>query len=101
MKKPKTKYTVDYFIEKFKAIPARKWCVFWFKNSAGQKCVLGHCGVRVREHLTPEAKALIAMFPTWPSNINNNPCKKYPQTTPRARILAALRDIKKKMEKQP
>ena len=37
------KYTVDYFLEKFDAIPEEKWTTRAFSNDEGQRCAEGHC----------------------------------------------------------
>ncbi len=39
-------YDIDYFIEKFSAIPDDKWGKYNLRNNAGQRCALGHCGVK-------------------------------------------------------
>lgn len=36
-------YDVDYFINKFEAIPEEMWCVGLWVDSEGRKCALGHC----------------------------------------------------------
>lgn len=62
-----SKYTVDYFIEKFKSIPSNKWTEGYFSNSKGQYCALGHCG----EHetgTTDEARALRRLGFNWSIN---------------------------------
>lgn len=97
-----SKYTVDYFIEKFSRIPKNRWTVNEFRNSKGQRCALGHCGeTSVR---TPESLALHNLFVDFnafdldfrPMLVNDGDgkyCKlgKHPRT----RILRALRMIKK------
>lgn len=98
----------QYFIDKFTAIPDDKWIVGQLCNSQGQCCVLGHCGERrgVYED-TPESHALKMLFHTHflrPDDINDYGSHefflseerrhKFDQTTPKARILAALEAIK-------
>jgi len=43
------KYTKQYFIEKFQAIPDEKWCVgiLTSKSDPDCHCALGHCGLQV------------------------------------------------------
>lgn len=43
------KYTVDYFIKKFEAIPEDKWAVQHLVTSSGARCAMGHCGGHVNE----------------------------------------------------
>jgi len=55
------KYTVDYFIKKFTAIPNRLWHTGTIiKDSEGRTCALGHCG----GYNTTESKALNNHFRT-------------------------------------
>jgi hypothetical protein len=86
-------YTVDYFIQKFSSIPRKLWCVGSFVEG-DRMCALGHCGMRVA-HPTPESLALNRVIAS-PEYINDGEDPDYPQPTPRARILAALRDVKAK-----
>lgn len=112
------KYTVDYFIGKFEAIPEDQWAVDTF-NRGGRKCVNGHCGARYA-HIVQEQTGEVAglqrvMFPLCKdvkmimdikeyeiatrysitaARINNGTDDRYQQATPKQRILAALADIK-------
>lgn len=101
------KYTVQFFIDKFEKIP---------ENDFGQSCLhnhcaLWHCGVRESDNdefggytRTDESFALAKLLNPKHKNygyietiiysINDSA----PQSTPRARILAALYDIKKMQE---
>lgn len=102
----KTKYTVDYFIAKFEATPAKKWITGEYRARGG-RCAMGHCGYTYGAP-TDEALALLGLFEahfpnTRPKNpvvtINDNSASCPPEfakiKTPRARILAALQQIKK------
>jgi lambda repressor-like predicted transcriptional regulator len=94
-----TTYDVDYFIKKFSTIPDDKWCVGAFNNDAGCCCALGHCGHRAGLRTT-EGIALGALFNGAALNIvavNDRHSLLYTQDTPKARILAALHDIKKNL----
>lgn len=100
-----TKYTVDYFIQKFEAIPDELWCVDKFENERGQRCVLGHCGRNSENKFQPteeswELDKLIFRIHSCAFEpvacINNGTCLNYPQPTPKARILAALKDVKER-----
>lgn len=93
------KYTVAYFIKKFSAIPLRKWTTgVWYNSMTGACCAQGHCGVRTSGIRTPESCALRDLFRGFSNSVttvNDFKTKKFPQTTPRGRILAALRSLKK------
>lgn len=61
------KYDVDYFIEKFEAIPEEKWIKGGTYDFAGtgNHCVLGHCGIKNmhdKVRLNDEQKALFKIF---------------------------------------
>lgn len=95
----------DYFIKKFEAIPEENWCTGVYKLG-DRCCVLGHCGFHTTEDdqglrtihaQAPEGIALSELFYTRDlscSRVNDGEDDYYPQATPKARILAALRDIK-------
>lgn len=97
-------YNVDYFINKFEAIPDCQWTVGQLTNNQGQYCALGHCSYTVKNGLTEESNALekliIAYYNTSVVAINDN-LQRYPEgnftsygSTPKERILTALRQIK-------
>jgi hypothetical protein len=99
----RNKYTVDYFIKKFKAIPGAKWGVNSFMSAGGNKmCALGHCGLRAGFlQYTPEADALgklIAEADESVTVVNDGLSPKYKQRSPKGRILACLKDIKKRQD---
>lgn len=95
-------YTVDYFIKKFEAIPERLWAVGDIGKEGSPRCALGHCRPEVSE-LQDERCGLINLIhllygeniPCSLIDINNGYDPRYPQPTPKQRILAALYDIKK------
>lgn len=89
------KYDVDYFINKFEAIPEEEWGTGTYNNLEGQKCAYGHCGA---PYNTEETEALdkIRGPGNWAiATINDGKCPLYNQDTPKQRILAALNDLKK------
>lgn len=88
----RTKYTVDYFIKKFSKIHYSKWTTGKYENN-GKCCALGFCGTRFGTEENKEAKALINILGI-PVQINDNYIHRFNQKTPRARILAALREAK-------
>lgn len=96
-------YTVDYFIDKFEAIPDEKWGTGYFYNpTRDTKCALGHCSV-TGDIDTTEGDALIAIFndaghsaAAVNDNYTGGTAHDYPGGTPKARILNVLRQIKAK-----
>jgi len=109
------KYTVDYFIEKFRSIPPRKWRTHMLLDEVGRKCANGLCGVTCELIATDESKALKELFSVLTLSrtngtkmdpdysdysikveyVNDGIVNEYRQPTPKQRILAALYDIKK------
>lgn len=91
-------YTVDYFIEKFEAIPEANWTRFYVGRN-GIHCALGHCGY-TSGGFTEEASALCKLFDlnigTFVTKINDRVTASYSQPTPKQRVLAALYDMKSK-----
>ncbi len=99
-------YTVDYFIEKFEATEEDSWCTGGYGNGI-KSCALGKCFTKQQQangDLSDEAKALCQLISGNLSSgvvcINDGDNPYYPQPTPKARILAALRDIKAKEKKE-
>src|SRR5688572_23992979 len=95
-------YDVDYFIAKFEAIPDDQWAVGKFEDGGGRKCAMGHCG-KINGFLdTPESAAVYSLFIDelhfGVVSVNDGCIGEYPQHTPKQRILAALQDIKKKLD---
>lgn len=94
------KYNADYFIKKFKAIPRSKWCTLQFDDNLGRHCVMGHCGVGHISEATKESGNLKRIFSHMgkgynPYTLNDLIQPRFRQTTPKGRILAALRVAKK------
>jgi hypothetical protein len=100
-------YTVDYFIEKFSAIPDDEWYVGDYANlEETRRCARGHCGKRIFVE-SPEDNALVNLFEYnvnvigyVVSNINDGKDIRYNQPTAKERIVAALWDIKKDQSPQ-
>lgn len=93
------KYTVDYFIEKFEAIPEDNWITGKYYDPEIGCCALGWCGEKNFEE-TVESNSLTNLLKGWVAEINDGTLHgqhiKYRKfTTPKQRILAALNDIKK------
>lgn len=97
-----SKFDVDYFIQKFEAIPEEKWCTVKYRDR-GACCSLGHCGEGMDDEygfsVTDEAEALkkmvfIGLDDADVPSINDGQDNRFQQPTPKQRILAALRQIK-------
>lgn len=111
-------YTVDYFIKKFEAIPLDKWTTGTFGTLGDKHCALGHCGtgsmniatlINQINYPTTELGSLTNLFSTYlrcavtgvnDEGRNTENLVVYPQLTPKERILAALCDIKAKIESE-
>ena len=93
-----TKYTAQYFIDKFKAIPDEQWCTHNYTNEDGNHCAYGHCGVRggIGTH---ESNGLDKLSLSIIS-INDGNQIAYSQPTPRGRVLAALLDLRDTTNKE-
>jgi hypothetical protein len=104
----KTKYTVDYFIEKFSKIPDKFWCKSYYTSydqGIEKHCALGHCGFKCEddggENTTKEGKALIKLIITKlrhaVSDINDGTYEEFVcmlGDDPKTRIINALKMIK-------
>lgn len=58
-------YTIQYFIDKFKAIPEEQWTRGQLTDANGRHCALGHCGVKNidrRDETNKEAEALETIY---------------------------------------
>ncbi len=93
-------YTVDYFINKFEAIPEEMWCIEARIDGDGRRCAHGHCYVGDPNAQTNDEEDSLSQIsiehfgePGF-ADINNGYNSKYNQPTPKQRILAALYDIK-------
>lgn len=95
-------YTMDYFINKFSAIPEDQWCIGVTTDTAGRHDVWGHCGEEEEGLATDEGAALFRMVAgrLILSNVNDGEDDGFTMNnlwgaTPRKRIIAALVSIKK------
>jgi hypothetical protein len=87
-----TKFTVDYFINKFNAISEDLWIQNVYSRGY-RHCALGHCKLDVGIH-SDEADALEDFLDNRTAEINDNRHEHYTQGHPKERILAALNDVK-------
>ena len=102
--------TLDEFIDFYKEIPSRKWTAHDF-SYGGQYCAVGHLGIkswsftikqkRMLKRLTKltHGSTTVFKYPTNLVDVNNGNNRKYSQRSPRSRVLAYLKDIKKENEK--
>lgn len=89
-------YDVDFFIAKFEAIPEERWTMGTYHDGP-KSCVLGHCGGVNGNAFGAEPEALRDLFAeitAHPAVVNDNEDDRFPQETPKARVLAALHTIK-------
>jgi hypothetical protein len=93
--------TTSEFIAFFEAIPDDKWCKSEFQNDAGQCCARGHLG-ETAGYVTHDSDDLERLFfrhlgcSAALVNDGEHTASRFHQTTPKARILAALREIEEK-----
>lgn len=120
-----TIYTVDFFINKFSAIPEERWTTRKYISIIGsveKRCAQGLCIQHGRFDDLPfkevatntvyeEWKSLIELFGGVATiyrfdnhivaGINNGEDYRYQQPTPKQRIMAALYDLKKLEQPEP
>lgn len=96
-------YDVQYFIDKFEAIPEEKWCT-GVSGGKGVTCAFGHCAYDVAtgtiqsDWIDRQGALIKALSPLGQlvQRINDGKDLRYQQPTPKQRILAALRDVQAK-----
>lgn len=95
------KYDVNYFISKFENTPDEIWGIGEFSYQ-GKYCALGLCGkIRAFQNTAQSSALRDLVYENLDSSvvsINDGSNEKYKQATPKQRILAALYDIKAKLE---
>jgi hypothetical protein len=120
-------YTVDYFIKFFGEKPENRWLKFKQEDRNGNHCAIGFCNFETKNSLGGDKyRALRKIFSDVSVTIGNIPPKhirenqyrkghkvagtnavtainngvalEYQQSTPKLRVLAALQDIKAKLE---
>ena len=91
-------YDKAFFIAKFEAIPDDQWCSGSGLGDNGERCALTHCSVAGAQSVM--GAALADLFPDTSDGglltiaaINDGLYPRYKQATPKARVLAALRDL--------
>lgn len=94
-------YEIPHFIDKFEATAESDWCMELYERD-GRCCAFGHCGARRSNAHTIEAADLSYIFHCAGGSVlmtNDDVCSNtnlgQGESSPRARILAALRWIQK------
>lgn len=97
-------YDINHFINKFTAIDDDQWCVGKNVDSDGRRCALGWCMMNLigkpfqlfigNEYINLNYLAHTHLN-TDMSMINDGKDKRYKQSHPKARVLAALKDCLK------
>lgn len=94
-------YNAAYFIAKFEAIPEELWCAGSFSDNQGRCCAYGHLRARKGEPSFMAIQGLLDLCIGVTKHIgtvvtaNDKQTVRYPQETPKQRVLAWLRDAKK------
>lgn len=94
------KYDAAYFIAKFEAIPEDCWTTEKFSDGTGRCCAYGHLGARKGKPMMaiPDCEGLLDLSIGVTKSIgtvvsaNDGTTRRYPQPTPKQRVLAWLRD---------
>jgi hypothetical protein len=95
---------VEHFLRKFEAIPDGLWREDGNYGAHEEPCcAMGHCGIHRWTDSTPEADALMELIRRLPDSpvvimVNDGDVPAYKQPTPKARILAALNDVKAELQ---
>lgn len=86
--------TAQEFIEFFQVIEDDKWTTGEFEDEDGRCCATGHCP----ESFMTNLGQLFYNYSNYRTVyiVNDGFDEDYPQKTPKARVLAALTDIKNK-----
>jgi len=86
------------FIDFFQAIPDEKWTTGTYSNVHGQRCAFGHCFDKDIIFETRTDAKLVSLFgriTALVTEVNDGKDPRFQQSAPKARILAALEEIKK------
>lgn len=82
--------TVQDFITFFEAIPEERWCEGFYDDD-GRTCAMGH--LLFSDTMEGSTTSLWAVMGGYSvAKVNDGKDPRYQQPTPRARVLAALRD---------
>lgn len=99
------KYDVEFFINKFEAIPEDKWCTHRFGDGEGRHCALGHCEGEGWA-ITEETSALIGISNKYSIPIFGDLCTIAAINdgcldntgTPKQRVVNFLKQVKQLQE---
>lgn len=92
----KNKYTANYLLRKFEAIPEEMWTTGSYGNDGGPRCALGHCKAYcdLLEKKGDERSSLRNLFNEHLDGASVAPINDYsyyfPEPTPKQRIMSAL-----------
>lgn len=89
--------TLEEFRDYFAGIPEEKWCVIEIENDSGQRCAMGHLVCVGASEAFNTFRDLLGNSVSVTS-INNGDNPRFPQPTPRARILAAIDEAIKRRD---
>jgi len=83
-------YDINYFINKFQAIPEKEWCRGLYVDNRGRKCAIGHCNQDEKEKF-----ALRNIMNAQVTNVNDNIGNKflYLGNHPKTRIINKLKEL--------
>lgn len=93
------KFDLEYFIDKFEAIPEDQWTTGEYINDDGCKCAYGHCGLRGSVSDTKESYALFNLDCNAKDSItcvNDNYNNSYIHlgSTPKQRVVNYLKSLR-------
>ena len=91
-------YLVDNLIHFFEAIPDSLWCVGGLTDDYGRHCAIGHCDSARCFSAIDLDVLCVNNYGEGAARINDGFHPGFPQATPKARILEALRFIKSKQQ---
>ena len=88
--------TIDDFIAFYEAIPEEDWCCKYYHRTDGRHCAIGHLYAAVRDNADGVVRHLQLMSAGHViTAVNDGRVGAYQQSSPKARILAYLKDVKK------
>lgn len=92
-------YDLEYFINKFEAIPDEDWATGDYIDRSGRCCALGHCGVRGGFEQLPEPRALHKLTNSLIAHVNDGSDKDEGGNplygdTPKERVLNFLKELR-------
>lgn len=83
-------FTREYFIAKFTAIPEDQWCTGCLTDESGRHDAFGHCTGSVFDDKSERHGLSLVLRGVSAINDQIGDGRRFTQTTPKQRILAAL-----------